>query len=136
MKGVKTGIVVFAIFTMIGCVQVPKDSTLNIDLGAKTSSPVEKEITVVGPCPVKWPSMPCHHLKELTDGLPADKKLAVIFQANKACVDNAEEALRLCGVKDPKEPEESQVILPDVPSATPTPTPTPKPHKHHKTPKN
>jgi hypothetical protein len=51
---------------------------------------------------VKWPSEPCHHLKELTNGLDEDHQIAVVLAANKACINNLEEALKETGVKPPK----------------------------------
>lgn len=51
---------------------------------------------------VKWPEEPCRHLKELTAGLPEDRKLPTVLAANRACINNLEEALHQAGVKEIK----------------------------------
>jgi len=98
MRMISRVMIGFAIFSLIGCfqtqVETPKD--LNINFGAKISTPIKTIPAVI------WPEEPCHHLKELTTGIPEDKKLAVVLQANKACINNLEEALRETGVKEPK----------------------------------
>ena len=90
----------FVVLSLSGCfqtVETPKD--LNINFGAKVSTPSKSIKTIPS---VVWPEEPCHHLKELISGIPEDRKLAVVLAANKACIDNLEEALRQTGVKEPK----------------------------------
>lgn len=80
-------------------------SLLFIIAGCTPTVMVPKEQPILcqpQPITLQCPEEPSHHLKELTKGLPDDKKLAVVLAADKATINSLENELNKAGAKCPR----------------------------------